>query len=182
MRLLNRLLATLLCLALIAGSVLVIAEVIAALLDRGPAVWDWRATQRWADDTVWQDVVVRIVCVALLVVGLVLLVAEVKRPRLRRLPVDHGAEADSGVRPVDTAYTRRGVAAAVRSAVAEVDGIRAARVKVKRRAVKVSATTGSHNKAMVRQLDRTVTEAARESLRRLQLRSAPSVSARTRSA
>ncbi|EID56425.1 alkaline shock response membrane anchor protein AmaP [Saccharomonospora xinjiangensis] len=179
MRLVNRLLATLLSVALIALGVLVIAEVIAAGFDRGPAVWDWRAAQRWAAETPWQDVIVRIVCIALFVVGLVLLVAESKRPRVRRFRV--AREAEPGTRPVDTAYTRRGVAAAVRSAVARIDGVRSARVKVKRRAVKVSATTGSHSKATVHGLDVAATEAARDSLRRLQLRSTPRVSVKVRS-
>ncbi len=179
MRLVNRLLATLLCLALIAGGVLVIAEVIAALVGAEPVVWDWRATQQWADGTSWQNVVVRIVCVALFVLGLVLLLAEVKRPRLRRLRV--AAETGTDTRPVDTAYTRRGVAAAVRAAVTGVDGVRSARVKVKRRRIRVSATTGSFNKAAVRRLDEAAADATRDTLRRLQLRSTPSVSVRTRS-
>ncbi|WP_197322172.1 DUF6286 domain-containing protein [Saccharomonospora sp. NB11] len=179
MRVFNRLLATLLCLALVAGGVLVIVEVIAELVGRGPAIWDWRAAQRWAESTSWQDVVVRIVCVALLVVGLVLLAAEVKRPRLRRLRAAHDPDTDA--RPVDTAYTRRGVTAAVRAAVAEVDGVHTARVKVKRRRVKVAATTRIDDKAAVRRLKESAVEAARSSLHRLHLRSTPSVRVRVRS-
>lgn len=179
MRVLNRLLAALLSLALMVGGVLVIVEVIAALTGQGPVWWDWQATRRWAERTSWEDTLVRIVCVVAFVVGAILLVAELKRPRVRRFRV---ARATTDPRTTDTAYTRGGVAAAVRSAVARIDGIRGVRVAVKHRTVKVVATVGSQNRAFLREVGETATEAARDSVDRLGLRGSPSVSVRTRSA
>ncbi|WP_019819097.1 DUF6286 domain-containing protein [Saccharomonospora saliphila] len=180
MRIANRLLTAVLSLVLIAAGVLLIIEVVAAGVGAQPVVWDWRALHRWADDTAWQDGVVQLISLILLVVGLVLLLAELKRPRLVRLrarPIGEPSEA----RPVDTAYTRRGVATAVRSAVADLDGVRSARVSVKRRVVRVTAKTASHDRASVQELRRAADEAARARLADLDLRSAPSIKIRTRS-
>ncbi|OQO94633.1 hypothetical protein B1813_00520 [Saccharomonospora piscinae] len=181
MRVVNRLLATVLALALAAGGVLVIVEVVAAALDRGPVWWDWQAAVRWTQRTAWEDTVVRVVCAILLAAGLLLLAAELTRPRLRRLRVAPRTD-DARGEPIDTAYTRRGVAEAVRAAVTRVDGVRSARVTVKRRAVKVMATAASRDRTTLGRVADDTSEAAKEAVDRLRLRSAPSVSVRTRSA
>ncbi|WP_026455714.1 DUF6286 domain-containing protein [Saccharomonospora iraqiensis] len=181
MRFVNRLLATLLSLALIAGGLLLIIEVVAAGFGVGPVLWDWQALVRWAETTSWSDVLIQVIAVICLVVGLLLLIAELKRPRVRRLrarPVTDSSDA----RPVDAAYTRRGVATAVRSAVTGVDGIRSAKVTVKRRRVRVQAATASEDRAAVAELRRSAQQAARSRIEQLELRSSPSVTIRTRSA
>ena len=82
----------------------------------------------------------------LVLAGLVLLVAELKRPRVSRLSLT------GGVPGIDSAYTRRGVAAAVRAAVADVDGIRSVNTKVTHRKVSVSAIAGAADRAAAVQL------------------------------
>ncbi len=91
----------------------------------------------------------------IILVGLVLLLAELKPARVARLAAD---PAKAGTPDVDTAYTRRGIAAAVRSAVTDVDGVRGASVKVTRRRVAVAATVAA--------LDKTAAQSLRESVSR----------------
>lgn len=175
MRLANRVLAALLSLALIAAGVLLIIEVIADRVSRRPSVVDWRPAYHWAKDTTWNEGSIRVACVALILLGLVLLIAELKPARVSRLAAD---PAQAGADGIDTAYTRRGVAAAIRSAVTRVDGVRGASVKVKRRKVTVAATATAQDKAAARSLRDPIMAAARQRLTALKLRRSPSVSVR----
>lgn len=176
MRIVNRLLAALLSLALIAVGALVVIEVVADRLNHRPAIVHWHNAYAWAARTEWRTGSVRVSCVALIAVGLVLLVAELKRPRVARLAV--AAPADGPDATVDTAYTRRGVAAAIRSAVGEVDGIASAAVAVSRRSVTVRATAAAQNDAAARALAEPARAAAEQRLHDLDLRSAPRLSVR----
>ncbi|HEV2888104.1 MAG TPA: hypothetical protein VGX49_14425, partial [Jatrophihabitans sp.] len=120
MRLFNRLLAALLSLALIVAGVLVVVEVVAERLGGGPAVVDWPHVYDWARRTPWQQGSVRVASILLVILGVLLLAAELKRSRPSRLAVRSST--------TDAAYTRRGVAATIRSAVSDVDGINSASV------------------------------------------------------
>jgi hypothetical protein len=85
MRAFNRVLSLLLGLALLAGGLLVAAEVAAALLDRGELVIP---TRRWADAlraTTFADA--RVVFGVVAAVGLVLFVAEARRWPKQRVPL-----------------------------------------------------------------------------------------------
>jgi Family of unknown function (DUF6286) len=175
MRHVNRVLAALLCLALIAGGVLLIIEVITDRVSHRPAVVDWHPAYDWAKRTTWNAGSVRVACVVVILLGLVLLIAELKPARVSRLAAD---PARAGAGGIDTAYTRRGLAAAIRSAVTGVDGVRGASVKVKRRKVAVAATAAAQDKAAARSLRDPISAAARERLTALKLRRAPSVSVR----
>jgi hypothetical protein len=175
MRHVNRVLAALLSLALIAAGALLIIEVIADRVSRRASVVDWHPAYAWAERTTWNQGSVRVVCVLLIVAGLVLLIAELKPARVSRLAAD---PAQAGAAGIDTAYTRRGLAAAVRSAVTGVDGVRGASVKVKRRKVTVAATAAAQDKAAARSLRDPVSDAVRQRLSALHLRRAPSVSVR----
>src|SRR3954466_10535065 len=156
MRLINRLLAALLSLALAVGGVLVVVEVIAQRLGRGPAIVDWPRLYDWTRRTPWQQGSVRVASVLLVLAGLLLLAAELRRGRPSRLPV-RSAETDA-------AYTRRGVAAAIRSAVGDVDGITSATVSVSRRRVKVEASTAGLQPFIAASLQEPATAAARHRL------------------
>ena len=118
---------------------------------------------------------VRVACAVLILAGLVLLMAELKPARVSRLATD---PAQAGADGIDTAYTRRGLAAAIRSGVTGVDGVRGASVKVKRRKIKVAATAAAQDKAAARILRDPVLAAARQRLAALKLHRAPSVSVR----
>ncbi len=175
MRLINRLLAAIVSLALIVVGVLIVIEVIADRLNHKPALIHWRSAYHWAQRTPWYSGTVRVVCIALAAVGLVLLLAELKRARVSRLKT---VPADSTAEAIDTAYTRKGAATAVRSAVTDVDGIRRAKVTVKRRKVRITASASARDKAAARNLREPVTAAAQQRLSALQLKSTPKVSAR----
>ncbi|MCW2540127.1 MAG: hypothetical protein JWN95_1852 [Frankiales bacterium] len=167
----NRVLAALLSLAIIVVGGLLIIEVVADRINHRPALVHWHHAYEWLGRTEWLAGSVRVTCVLLILVGLVLLAAELKPPRVSRLRV-------SGSIPnTDTAYTRRGVATAVQSAVADVDGIRDTSISVSRRKVRLAATAGAADNGAAQQLREPVVEAAQQRLDALQLESAPSLSA-----
>lgn len=174
MRLINRLLAALLSLALILAGVLVVVEVVAQRLGRDHELVDWPRLHEWAARTPWQQGSVRVASIALIVVGLVLLAAELKPGRPSRLAVRS--------ENTDAAYTRRGVAASIRSAVSEVDGIDSASVSVSRRKVKVEASTAGLQPFTAEGLQQPVTAAARERLDALELRTPPTLAVQVRTA
>jgi len=96
---------------------------------------------------------------------LVLLFAELKRSRPKRLPTD----SDS----VDAAYTRRGVATAIGRAVNDVDGIDRTAVKVRRRRIRVRARTSGVEPYTAASLRTPATEAAESRLADLDLKRRP---------
>jgi hypothetical protein len=175
MRHVNRVLAALLSLALIIGAVLLITEVIAGRVGHRPAIVDWRLAYDWARRTTWNAGSVRVTGAILILLGLVLVIAELKPARASRLTAD---AAPAGAAGIDTAYTRHGLAAAIRSAVTGVDGVRGASVKVRRRKVRVAATAAAQDKTAAGSLRDAVLAAARQRLAALNLRRAPSVSVR----
>jgi hypothetical protein len=122
----------------ITAGVLLIIEVIAGRVSNRPAVMGWQPACDWARRTTWNAGSIRVTCAVLILAGLVLLIAELKPARVSRLAADPGQAGAAGI---DTACTRRGLAAAIRSAATGVDGIRGASVKVKRRKITITATT-----------------------------------------
>ena len=170
MRLINRLFAALLALALAVLGVLVVVEVITQRLGNKPAIVDWPAIYRWAHRTAWTQGSVRVTCIILAVVGIALLLAELKPSRPKRLPVDSAAS--------DAAYTRRGVATAVGHAVGDVDGISRTSVTVRRRKITVQARTSGIQPYTAEALREPATAAARDRLTDLQLAPTPKLSVR----
>ena len=156
-------------------ALLLIAEVIADRTSHHPAVVHWRSAYNWAEHTTWNAGSIRVICGILIVAGLVLLIAELKPARVSRLPAD---PSEAGADAIDTAYTRRGLAAAIRSAVTAVDGVRSTSVKVKRRKVKVDATASAQDRTAARGLREPITDAVRQRLSALKLRRTLSVSVR----
>jgi hypothetical protein len=177
MRLANRVLGALLSLAVMAGGVVLIVEVIASRAGHRPALVPWHTAYDWARRTTWTAGSVRGVCGVLIVLGLILLIAELKPARVTRLVAD---PADAGAAGIDTAYTRRGLAATIRSAAIGVDGVRGASVTVRRRKVSVAATATARDRAAARSLQEPVAAAVGQRLTALRLRRAPSVSVRVR--
>jgi hypothetical protein len=170
MRLINRLLAALLSLALIAAGVLVVIEVIADRVFGKSALTHWRTLYNWADRTSWVQGSVRVGCIVIAALGVVLLLAELRRAKPKRLPIASDL--------TDAAYTRRGVAATIRSAVNDVDGINHTDVTVKRRKVKVAATTAGRQPYTAQSLREPATSAAQQRLDTLELSPTPSLSVR----
>ena len=175
MRLINRVLAALLSLALIAVSLLLIIEVIVDRASHRTVIVNWHAAYHWAERNTWTAGSIRVICGLLILAGLVLLIAELKPARVSRLAAD---PAEAGAEAIDTAYTRRGLAAAIKTAVTAVDGVRSSVVTVKRRKVLVAAKASAQDRAAAQSLCDPITDAVRQRLAALKLRHTPSVSVR----
>ncbi|WP_155370145.1 DUF6286 domain-containing protein [Catellatospora vulcania] len=157
-RVVNRLLALAVSLALIAFAALVLIEIIAALLGRAPLLVDWPAATRWAQGTTWGDSQPLAISLLLLAVGAALVIGQLWPGGLTRLAVDR-ADPDT-----DVAVSRRSVAQDVTDAVRQVDGVVPQRVKVGRTRIAVraaapatddrSALTDDVKTAIVQRLER----------------------------
>jgi hypothetical protein len=135
MRLVNRILALVLGVALLAGAIVLIIEVVAHRVGAAPVVFDWTSTYRWARRTTWDSGSVRLIGSVLAILGLALLIAQLVPRRPSRLGVRSADDA------TDAAITRHGLARALSDAVNEVDGVHATRVAVRRRRVRINART-----------------------------------------
>jgi Family of unknown function (DUF6286) len=169
-RLVNRLLAALLALAIVVVGVLVVIEVIADRLNDRPAIVHWQHAYEWAHRTEWQSGSVRVTFIVAAVLGLILLLLELKPRRPSRMRIDSDQ--------TDAAYTRRGVAASVHAAVTDVDGISRAAVRVRRHRIRVAATTAGVAPYTADALREPATQAAQARLEELQLKPVPSLAVR----
>ena len=167
MRVLNRPLAFLLAAALLAASVILVVEVVAVAVGANPVTVAWDSWYRWAERTTWKADVVRFWSIVLIVVGLLLLVIELKPRRDNRIRIaaDHGA--------TDAAITRRGLKGAVTSAATSVDGVLNARVRASKRRVTVSARTRAHGAPVAGSLEAPIRTAVQQKLDSLQLTPPP---------
>ncbi|BCJ76887.1 hypothetical protein CS0771_64310 [Catellatospora sp. IY07-71] len=175
-RLVNRLLALVLSLALIAAAGLLLVEAVAALLGRSPVLVDWPAAAGWARRRTWDNPQVLAVSLLLAVVGLALVLGQLWPSRTGRLPVN-------GTDPAtDAAVTRRTLARDIATAVGDVDGVVPRRVDVGRSRIAVRASVPPTGDRSV--LAEQVKAAVAARLDRLQLRRPPrlavKVSRRTR--
>ncbi|MGI9009419.1 MAG: DUF6286 domain-containing protein, partial [Streptosporangiaceae bacterium] len=132
MRLLNRPLALVLAVALAGASVILVIEVVAYAVHGGPVVVPWHAWYRWAGQTSWNALVIKIWSVVLIVIGALIVAAELRPPRVSRLRLRSGEATDAAV-------TRSGLAGTLRGAATGVDGIASAAVTVRRRRALVTA-------------------------------------------
>ena len=172
MRLLNRPLAFILAAALIAGSVVVIAEVIGFATHHSPLLVHWTTWYHWARKSRWDAFVIRVWSAVLIAVGLVILAAEVKPRRVTRLPLRSADDA------TDAAVTRRGLASLLRAAATGVEGITSATVKVRRRRARVTAASAARGRTAARALTDPVTQALRGRLDQLDLHHPPRLTVR----
>ncbi len=172
MRVANRPLAFILAAALLACSVVIIAEVIGFAVHHSPLLVHWTTWQDWARSTRWDAFVVRVWATVLMVVGLVLVVLEFKPYRVARLPLLAVGQA------TDATVTRRGLARMLRNEATGVDGITGATVRVRRRRARVTAASGARGRAAAGALTEPVTQALGARLDGLGLRHAPRLTVR----
>jgi hypothetical protein len=155
-RIVNRLLAFVAALALaVAGAITVIEVIGERAFSSGPVIIDWRALLRWGRHNTWQAMSVELACGATALIGLILVLLQVRRRRPSRIALQ-AAEHTA------VALTRGGMATTVRSAVLDVEGISRAKVKVKHRRIAVkarsAAATGSEAKAFTEPVRDAVSE------------------------
>jgi uncharacterized protein DUF6286 len=172
MRLLNRPLAFILAAALVVASVIVIIEVIAFHIKSGPLVLHWTTWYHWAAKTHWDALVVRVWAAILIVIGVLILVLELKPRRVTRLPLHSSHDATAA------AVTRGGLAGTLRAATTGVDGISGAAVKVRRRRARVTAVSAARGRPAADALKEPVTQALHSRLDGLDLRDPPRLTVR----
>jgi hypothetical protein len=167
MRLVNRPLAFILAAALIAASIVVVAEVIGFAAHRSPLLVHWTTWYHWARQTRWDAFVVRVWSGILIAVGLLTLALQLKPPRVTRLPLRSSDDA------TDAAVTRRGLAGILHTAATGVDGISSATVKIRRRRASITASSAARGRPAATALTEPVTQAVRGRLDSLNLHHPP---------
>jgi Family of unknown function (DUF6286) len=167
MRLVNRPLALILAAALLAGCVVLIAEVIGFGAHHSPLLVHWTTWYHWARRTRWDAEVIRVWSAILIVIGAVILAMELKPPRAARLPVNSGDDA------TDAAVTPRGLAGMMRAAATGIDGISSATVTVRRRRASVTATAAARGRPAADALTGPVRQALHDCLDSLDLHRPP---------
>ncbi|MFI7599382.1 DUF6286 domain-containing protein [Actinoplanes sp. NPDC049681] len=172
MRVLNRLLALLLAVGVIFAATVGVIEVIAQRAHHDPVLLNWPGVYQWGTRTSWGAASVRLLSIALIVTGLLLLIAQLKPRRPARLPIAAANPA------TDAAITRSGLAHSLRRAVTAIDGVSHADVTVRRHRARIRATTGAGGESGTGTLGTTLTETARRRLNALHLRRPPNLSVR----
>jgi hypothetical protein len=142
---LTRALSALLAVALLLGSLLVIAEVVVAAADRGPWLVPYTDWTAWMRERSWNDWVVNTILVGLVVVGLLLLFLAVRRGKPATLPL-------RGRTPgVDVKASRKSVERSLAAAVSRTSGVTGAEASVRRRSTRIEARAATRSQSGLRQ-------------------------------
>lgn len=137
-KLANRLLAVLLALALLVLGVLVLVEIVWVYAFGGSreVLLPYAAAADYFEGLAWTSRPTRVILIVLVVVGLLLLVAELRRSKPGLLSLA------SSTGPVTTGADRRALEKAAAAVATDVEGVSAARAKVSRRRISVAAESG----------------------------------------
>ena len=174
MRIFNRFLAFILALAVLAVCIVVIVEVIAYAINGEHLIVNWMSWQRWAERTHFNSTVIKVLSIVLIVVGLILLLAELKPRRVTRVGLQSN---DAGT---DAAITTKGIAVVAKAATTDVDGISEASASASPRRVTVTATAAERDKAHAQALADPVTAAVQTRLDSLRMQRRPRLSVRVK--
>jgi hypothetical protein len=162
MRIVNRLLAFVVALALVGIGVIIVVEVIADRSGSGPLIIHWRSILDWARRNTWKATSVELVSAITAAAGLLLLLPQLFRRRISRLRIDAGETTDAAI-------TRKGVTVTIRGAVAEVDGVASSRVKIGKRRIRVRALSTALEGEVAGELQPRVADAVAQQLEGLRL-------------
>ncbi len=99
MRTLNRVLTLLISVAVIVAAAVLAVEVVVAVFGLHPLLLDWRTAYRAGRTDAWDSTIVRVIAAAVALVGLLLLAAQLKPRRLRRLGQLPGRQHRRGTYP-----------------------------------------------------------------------------------
>jgi hypothetical protein len=131
----TRVVAVLLALALLLGSLLGVVEIVAAALDRAPALVPYPEWATWLRTHSWNDGIVTAVLGGLVLLGLLGLLLAVRRGKPATLALRSGSDG------VDVTASRRGVEKSLAAAAERTAGIAGASAAVSRRTARVDART-----------------------------------------
>jgi len=137
MTVVNRVLATLLALALLLGGLLAATEIVLAQLDQPYWLVPHPQWSAWLREQTFSAGLVRAVLAGVTILGLLLLVAALRRGKPHTLALPSAAEG------VQVSASRRGIERTLRDAAARTSGVSSVRVKAGRRKVKVTAHTAA---------------------------------------
>ena len=166
MRTVNRVLAAVLALVLIAVGVLITLQIILSGLRFDVSLIPYEQWFRSARAREWNDIEVFRLMGLVCIVGLALALVQLVRRRPLSLPLRPGADG------VDAEVSRSSLEKTLARAAVGVDGVSGAKSRVSRGNVRVWATT---NRRSPRDLNDRVQESVQERLERLQLATSPSV-------
>ncbi len=172
MRVIERLLSLLLALAIVAGAVLLALEVGWAVAGKPPLLVQWRSAYTSGTTNSWDSTPARIIAIALLVVGLLLLLAELKPRRASRLSMISTDPA------IDAAITRRSLRSSLLNGAKQVAGVSGAKAKVSKRKATVTAVSRLGSVDTARELTGEVESSLQARLDALQLAKSPRLRAR----
>jgi len=169
MRVLNRILAAVLALALFVGGLLVAVEIVVAAFDRRPWVLPHDQWYRSATERSWQAAPPRWIFIGLVVAGLVLLWSQLARRRPSTLALTPAAvPADVGRRSLERALVREA---------SRVEGVAGARARVDGARAEVVATT---NRRLTGELQPRVADAVGRRVQSLGLARPPAMRVKVR--
>jgi hypothetical protein len=139
LRIVDRIVAGVVALALIVGGVLLAVEIgLQAAGREEPWVLPWDSWYREGVDTRWSDPEVRAVCIGLIVVALLLLALQLARRAPATMPLQRRQDG------VDVELDRRGLEHWLEARLARVEGVGSVDVHARRRKIRVSGDTVSH--------------------------------------
>jgi Family of unknown function (DUF6286) len=170
-RILLRVLAVLLAVALLGAGLLVAVNVLLAGLRKRSFYLPYETLARDLRRTTWASGQVRAAAIGACLVGLLLLWLALRSARSAALPLAPGPAG------VDTEVSRRGLQAALAAAATRVDGVQRARVRVRRLRARVVAT--SHLRDVTGLRER-IEEQVRSALAEIGLRHQPTVAVKVR--
>ncbi|SDQ85547.1 DUF6286 domain-containing protein [Quadrisphaera sp. DSM 44207] len=146
---LNRVLSALLALALLLGGLLAVVEVVLAQLGRPSWLVPHEQWASWLDQRTWDQPVVQAVLAGLVVLGLLLLLAALRRGRPSSLPLAaRGGGTPAGVR---VTASRRGIERTLAAAARRAPGVSRADARVSRRKAVVRARTALRSEGDLQQ-------------------------------
>lgn len=151
MRVADRVLSAILALALMVGGLLVAAEIVLGGLGRGPWILPYDRWERSAVATPWSDGNARLIGLALVGGGVVVLAVQVARRRPQALDLTGGKDR------APASLDRRGVERWLADRVERVEGVADARTRLRRRVAVVRASSvGQDHHDVERRLRETV--------------------------
>ncbi|MCA0144004.1 DUF6286 domain-containing protein [Blastococcus sp. LR1] len=160
MSIVNRVIATVLALALLLGGLLAVVEIVLAALGRPYSLVPHPMWSTWLGEQSFTDGVVRAVLIGLIIIGLLLLVVALRRGKPGSLTLPGRTD---GVR---VTASRRGIERSLSTAARRADGVKSASAKAGRRIVRVKAATAMRSP---QELQQPVTAAVTERLGELGL-------------
>jgi hypothetical protein len=136
MRAFDRLLSVLIALALLVLGLTITVEVVHTFFGQpGHLLLPWEDLARWARGSTWNDLLVRALGAALTILGLALLLTEIRRRRPGLVTLSPRVDG------VTSGVTRSSLNRALAATAADVDGVRSASATLRRRRADIKAVT-----------------------------------------